>query len=192
MDHSTLHLKGTLVFASAILLAGCSMFGGGGSGTDPSGTTSGGTTTQPPPVVDVGTYDSGTMGQGTVLPDDQAGDFQNMSLSDLKNANVVYFDFDAASLRSDVRQLLFAHANFLRRNGSIEILIAGHADERGTREYNMALGEKRALVVRSFLIANGVDASRLDVVSYGEEKPANFSGTESGWSQNRRAELIYP
>lgn len=192
MGQPVLRIKGSLVLVCAALLTGCGSLGGGATSTTDPVEPQGDGGTGLPPVVDIGTYDSGTTGQGTALPDEQAGIYQNMSFSDLKNTNVVYFDFDASTLRSDARQLLIAHANFLRRDGSLEILIAGHADERGTREYNMALGEKRALVVRSFLIANGVDASRLDTVSYGEEKPVNYSGTESGWSQNRRAELIYP
>lgn len=101
---------------------------------------------------------------------------------------VFYFEFDSAVLDSEARSALLAHAeNFKTNNESIRL--TGHADERGSREYNMALGERRANAVRDFLVLQGVPTSRIETVSYGEERPAVQGSSESAWSQNRRVEL---
>lgn len=100
----------------------------------------------------------------------------------------VYFDFDKSSLRPETRSLLIAHARLLI-NQPQSIVLEGHADERGTREYNIALGERRALAVRDFLRSEGV-TSPIEVVSYGEERPANPASNEVAWQQNRRVEVI--
>lgn len=101
---------------------------------------------------------------------------------------VFYFDFDEATLSPSVREALMNQADALKDSyGSVRL--EGHADERGTREYNMALGEKRANVVRDFLVLQGVDASRIETVSYGEERPARTASNESAWAENRRVEL---
>jgi len=111
--------------------------------------------------------------------------------SSLLGQRVVFFDFDKATIRPDAQEALVAHAQYLTGHGGSKVRIEGHADERGTREYNMALGERRAKAVVSFLTANGASAAQLDVVSYGEEKPAAEGHDEGSWSQNRRAELVY-
>lgn len=103
---------------------------------------------------------------------------------------VVYFDFDQSTLKPDSRALLLAHAERLR-GASVSVRLEGHADERGSREYNMALGERRANAVRDFLVVQGVSASSLEVISYGEERPAVSGSGESAWSQNRRVEIKY-
>lgn len=103
-------------------------------------------------------------------------------------ATVFYFDFDKSDLRPGTRALLIAHAAELKANPT-SIRLEGHADERGTREYNMALGERRALAVRDFLRSEGV-TSAIEVISYGEERPANPASNEIAWQQNRRVELI--
>ena len=102
-------------------------------------------------------------------------------------ATVFYFDFDQSTLRAETRQLLSAHAAVLKSSPRA-IRLEGHADERGTREYNMALGERRALAVRDFLRSEGV-ASPIEVVSYGEERAFNLDSNELAWQQNRRVEL---
>ncbi|MFL0796934.1 MAG: peptidoglycan-associated lipoprotein Pal [Cellvibrionaceae bacterium] len=103
-------------------------------------------------------------------------------------ATVFYFDFDQAVLKQESREALMVHAEDLKANPrSIQIL--GHCDERGTREYNMALGERRGKAVSDFLVLQGVDSSLVEVVSYGEEQPVATCHDESCWSQNRRAEL---
>ena len=101
---------------------------------------------------------------------------------------VFYFDFDKATLRPESRAALQGHAANLRSNPK-HIRLEGHTDERGTREYNMALGERRGNAVRDFLVLNGVDTSLIEVVSYGEERPAATGSDESSWALNRRVEL---
>ncbi|MAR91227.1 MAG: peptidoglycan-associated lipoprotein [Pseudomonadales bacterium] len=104
---------------------------------------------------------------------------------------VVYFDFDKANIRPDAVATLQAHAQYLSENPGAQLRVEGHADERGTREYNMALGERRAKAVASFLAANGASASQLEIISYGEERPVALGHDEAAWSQNRRSELNY-
>lgn len=109
----------------------------------------------------------------------------------LRRENVIYFEFDQDEVSGHYAQVLEAHANFLRSNPSVSILIEGHADERGTPEYNIALGERRAKAVTSYLQSLGVSGAQLAIVSYGEEKPVDASHTESAFSKNRRAVLVY-
>lgn len=111
--------------------------------------------------------------------------------SSLLSQRVVYFDFDKSAIRADAYETLQAHAQYLANHQGATIRLEGHADERGTREYNMALGERRAKAVVSFLTANGAAGSQLEVVSYGEEKPLADGHEEGSWAQNRRAELVY-
>lgn len=101
---------------------------------------------------------------------------------------VFYFDFDKATLRPESRAALQQHAENLK-NSPKRIRLEGHADERGTREYNMALGERRANAVRDFLVLNGVDSTLIEVISYGEEAPAAFGNDEASMALNRRVEL---
>ena len=102
----------------------------------------------------------------------------------------VYFDFDKHDLTETTRATLRRNADWLRANSGFSVVIAGHCDERGTIEYNLALGEKRANATREFLNSLGVDASGLRIVSYGEERPAKNGRNESAWSKNRRAEFM--
>lgn len=111
--------------------------------------------------------------------------------SSLLSQRVVYFDFDKSAIRADAYETLQAHAQYLANHQGATIRLEGHADERGTREYNMALGERRAKAVVSFLTANGAAGSQFEVVSYGEEKPLADGHEEGSWAQNRRAELVY-
>ncbi|MGD8559784.1 MAG: peptidoglycan-associated lipoprotein Pal [Gammaproteobacteria bacterium] len=104
---------------------------------------------------------------------------------------VVYFDFDSSVVHDDAMSMLRAHAEYLSNNSGTAITVEGHADERGTREYNIALGERRADAVRRILMANGAAASQIRIVSYGEERPAALGHNEEAWAQNRRAELVY-
>ncbi|HEY2955972.1 MAG TPA: peptidoglycan-associated lipoprotein Pal [Candidatus Eisenbacteria bacterium] len=98
-----------------------------------------------------------------------------------------FFDFDSYTLRDDARGALDNNAKALRANGSTRITIEGHCDERGTVEYNQALGEKRAQAARDYLVGAGIDASRIRVISYGKERPFSDGHDESAWQQNRRA-----
>jgi len=103
---------------------------------------------------------------------------------------VIYFEFDSSVVHDEAMPVLRAHAQFLSKNGTA-VTLEGHADERGTREYNIALGERRADAVRRILMANGVGANQIKVVSYGEERPAVLGHDESAWSKNRRTEIVY-
>ena len=104
---------------------------------------------------------------------------------------VFYFDFDQAIVRRDAHRELDQHASVLAGNPGLRVRLEGHADERGTREYNLALGERRANAVRAYLLAQGASRSQIGVVSYGEEKPADGGHDESAWRQNRRVEVVY-
>ena len=101
----------------------------------------------------------------------------------------VYFEFDKSSLTSKSIQTLKGAVSALNENESIKISLAGHADERGTREYNLALGQRRAETVSSYLILNGIDKNRITVKSFGEERPAVFGNDESSYAKNRRVEI---
>ncbi|MES2919717.1 MAG: peptidoglycan-associated lipoprotein Pal [Pseudomonadota bacterium] len=107
------------------------------------------------------------------------------------SVRVVHFDYDSADLQQDAFPVLQAHAQHLRNSPSARLAIGGHTDERGTREYNMALGERRAKTVAAFLASNGAKEEQLEVISFGEEKPLSLEDSESAWSENRRAELSY-
>lgn len=102
--------------------------------------------------------------------------------------NIFYFEFDRAVLKAEARAALTAHAAQLRSNPR-NIRLEGHADERGTREYNLALAERRANTVKDFLALQGVDTVNIEVVSYGEEKPAVFGSDSESYALNRRVEL---
>lgn len=102
---------------------------------------------------------------------------------------VFNFDFDKATLKPDARAALTVHAERLKETGQ-DVRVEGHTDERGSREYNMGLGERRAKAVRDFLVLQGVSSNRIEVVSYGEERPVARGSNERAWSQNRRAELV--
>ncbi|MFW6335015.1 MAG: peptidoglycan-associated lipoprotein Pal [Desulfosalsimonas sp.] len=103
----------------------------------------------------------------------------------------VYFEFDDSSLTSEARQVLKQKVEWLRDNPDACIIIEGHCDERGTDEYNLALGSRRAESVKDFLVKAGVDASRLTTISYGEERPAVEGEDEDAWARNRRAEFRF-
>ena len=98
----------------------------------------------------------------------------------------VFFDFDKAVVRSDGEETLRMQATFLKQNPGLTMTIAGHCDERGTREYNLALGERRANAIREHLISLGVAPARIETISYGKERPAVVGSNESAWAQNRR------
>ena len=109
----------------------------------------------------------------------------------LKQDNVIYFGFDSDAIEGQYAQLLQTHSDFLRSHNTVKVLIEGHTDEKGTPEYNIALGERRAKAVAKYMQNLGVDVSQLSVVSYGEEKPADPSHGEDADSHNRRAVLVY-
>ena len=106
-------------------------------------------------------------------------------------AGLFYFDFDQAIVKRAGFAELQRHAQALAADRSLSIRLEGHADERGTREYNLALGERRANAVRAYLMTNGVLSSQMETISYGEERPVVQASNERAWAQNRRVELIY-
>jgi peptidoglycan-associated lipoprotein len=102
---------------------------------------------------------------------------------------VAYFDFDKYNLRSDARAALEFNARLLKDHANVKVLIEGHCDERGTVEYNLALGERRARASMDYLVSLGVDRSRLEIISYGKERPVALGHNEESWAKNRRAEF---
>jgi len=104
--------------------------------------------------------------------------------------NTVYFDFDSAELTAEAKMTLNRQYAFLNVNPTLVIVVEGHADERGTREYNLALGDRRATAVRDYLIANGLNSARVRTVSYGKERPAVEGSSEEAWAKNRRSATV--
>jgi len=103
----------------------------------------------------------------------------------------IYFDYDSSEIRSDFSEMVKAHARQLQQNPNLRVRLEGHADERGSREYNIALGERRAQAVRQVLQLQGASNTQLSTVSYGEERPKALGHDDTSWAQNRRVELVY-
>jgi len=168
----------TLV-AATLLLAACETpsentgaAAGGGTATT-SATTATTTTTAAPAV--------------TTIPGPTPGSQEDLVVS---VGDRVFFDFDKSDLKPESRGTIEALATWLNANPAVTITIEGHCDERGTREYNLALGERRANAVYDYLLALGVSASRLNTISYGKERPAVLGSNEQAWAQNRRGVFV--
>lgn len=113
--------------------------------------------------------------------------------SDVGNAGglqTVYFPFDSSAIEGDTKESIKGNAEFLKKMGTVDVQVEGHCDERGGRQYNLALGERRAKAVRDQLVALGVPAKRISVVSYGSERPSAEGSDESSWAKNRRANFV--
>lgn len=108
---------------------------------------------------------------------------------DVSGLQRIYFDFDQFTLSDAARDALTQNADYLKTNNGLQVVIEGHCDERGSDEYNLALGESRALAAKNYLISLGINPQRLTVISYGEEKPLDARNTEEAWALNRRAEF---
>jgi peptidoglycan-associated lipoprotein len=124
------------------------------------------------------------------------GDGSASALSDSQKAalmsnNVVYFAFDSAEIDATSMDMLKQHGSFLASNPNAKARLEGHTDERGSREYNIGLGERRSVSVQSVLLVQGASADQLVVVSYGEERPAVLGSDEAAFAQNRRVEIVY-
>ncbi len=104
---------------------------------------------------------------------------------------IVYFDFDKSDVKNNSRDLITKHSTFLAKNANIKVRLEGHADERGSREYNIGLGERRSQAVRRLMLFQGVTDRQLESISYGEERPAIEGHDEGSWAKNRRVELVY-
>jgi peptidoglycan-associated lipoprotein len=109
------------------------------------------------------------------------------AIEEVEVADRVFFDLNASSVSDDAKKILDNQSSWLKSDPKIKIIIEGHCDERGTREYNIALGEKRANSVKQYLVANGVESSRIKTISYGKERPAFVGAGEEIWAKNRRA-----
>jgi peptidoglycan-associated lipoprotein len=168
----------TLALGAALLLAAC-----GSSGSDTDGSMAATDNTQLS-----GTGTGGVDGQGlgnnggidgSAMPG-SAGEFES------KVGNTIHFDTDSYSLNAEAQGVLQKQAQWLQQYPQHTVTIEGHADERGTREYNLALGDRRAVTVMNYLVALGIDKSRLSEVSYGKEKPVCVDASDSCWNENRR------
>ena len=122
-------------------------------------------------------------------PNDGLTDAQRRERDQALATRIFYFEFDKSDLSAEARAALVHHANQLKANPNMRYRLEGHADERGTREYNLALGERRAQAIERYLQVQGVSATQLETISYGEERPAQTGTTEAAYSQNRRVEV---
>jgi peptidoglycan-associated lipoprotein len=104
---------------------------------------------------------------------------------------IIYFDFDSSEIKGEGPAVVAAHARYLASNPTVRVRLEGHTDERGSREYNIGLGERRAQAVRRALLLQGATETQLSTVSYGAERPAAAGSNEAAWSQNRRVEIVY-
>ncbi len=175
-------LIGTLLFSLAILV-GCAKTGVDAMEVGVDGTDAG--------VAETSSVDD----SGSVI-ESEIGDAADASDSDANLDNflgqkTIYFDFDDAKVSEDSQRIIRAHAEVLSDYPDASVAISGHADERGTREYNLALGDQRGEAVSAFFQEFGIDSSRISVASFGEEKPAVVGFDETAWSLNRRAEFEY-
>ncbi|MGE5722572.1 MAG: peptidoglycan-associated lipoprotein Pal [Sphingomonadales bacterium] len=124
--------------------------------------------------------------EGAVLPGSRADFLRSVP------ADRVYFDTDMYNIDDQDRATLDAQAEWLRRNPNVRVTIEGHCDERGTREYNLALGDRRANAAKNYLQSRGIDASRMSVISWGKERPEALGSDEESWAKNRRAVTVVP
>lgn len=174
--------KVVAVAATVVWMSGCSSTSTSTDSTDRA------TAVQEPVVESATPIAAGTdssMQSGQMTDESMA----KAAVAELKS--VFYFDFDQAVIQADAFEDLSAHAKYLAAYPDARLVLEGHADERGTREYNMALGERRAKAVSRFLAVQGAGSNQIEVVSYGEERPAMMGHDEGSWAQNRRVELKY-
>lgn len=139
-----------------------------------------------------GTAGANATGDGTAVSAGTVGDSGGSGASAPAGvARLVYFDFDSAEIRPEFVSVIAAHARAIAANASIHVRLEGHTDERGSPEYNIGLGERRAQAVRRALLLQGVGEGQIATVSYGEERPVATGQTEADWAKNRRVEFVY-
>ena len=131
--------------------------------------------------------DSAAAGAGETAEEDEAPGPQQGLLT----RRTIYFDFDSSEIRGEGVEIVGAHARYLAQNPGVRVRLEGHTDERGSREYNIGLGERRAQAVRRALLLQGATDAQISTVSYGEERPAAAGSHEAAWAQNRRVEIVY-
>ncbi|MCB1866154.1 MAG: peptidoglycan-associated lipoprotein Pal [Chromatiales bacterium] len=182
-------LVGLAIVTGALVLGGCSTTGdkdgdGGSSSSAPAPVTGGGSGSG-----------SGTTGDGVTTSGAQRpGGVQIDPLEDPTSVlaqRVIYFDFDSSSIRSEYRDVVAAHAEYLAQNPGTRVVLEGHCDERGTREYNIGLGERRSSSVGNLMAAHGAGQRQIELVSFGEERPVDPGHDDGAWSKNRRVEIVY-
>ncbi len=175
-------LKGLLIALPVLAMTAC-------SSSDDAASASGANTQTTAPA------DGSSEGVDTtvVSPMDENAQMSEQAMAEekLREQSTIFFKFDNSEISSDYEDVLSAHAAYLSNNPSMKVTIEGYADERGTPEYNIALGERRAEAVSKYIQALGVQADQISIVSYGEEKPLVMGQTEEAYSQNRRAVLVY-
>jgi len=144
--------------------------------------------------VPAATESSGAQSAGVATVDTSAGSTSQGALGPdgpLGSQRVIYFDFDSSEIRSEYIDVIAAHGRFLAGNANLRVRLEGHTDERGSREYNIGLGEQRAQTVKRALALQGVQDAQIATVSYGEERPAAAGSDENAYSKNRRVEIVY-
>jgi len=171
-----MRFKVTSLIAAAFLLAACESAPDETATAGSGGATSGGTGTTVASTTQPAT-------ENTIVPGSQEDLVVNIG-------DRVFFAFDKHNLTADARATLERQAAWLTQHPQVTVIIEGHADERGTREYNIALGDRRATSARDYLISLGIDASRISTISYGKERPAVAGSNEEAWAQNRRAVTV--
>jgi peptidoglycan-associated lipoprotein len=147
---------------------------------------------KPAPEADMGDVGKTDMSQTSDVKAADEGSMQGDAVpthDHIAGMERINFDFDQFTLSAEARSILGDNAKYLQANSGTNVVIEGHCDERGSDEYNLALGESRALAAKSYLVSLGISAKRLSVISYGEEKPLVKGDGESAWAQNRRAEF---
>ena len=179
-----------LVIAGAAMLAAC----GGATGTVEDSTPDAGT--QADSATTSGTGDDSVTGAANAGTGEDAGSvgIQEHPLDDAESglaARTIYFEFDSSDIPETERRTIEAHASYLSRHSGAQIVLEGHADERGSREYNIALGEQRADAVKRLMTILGASSQQIRTISYGEERPAAMGHDESAWQLNRRVEVVY-
>ena len=139
----------------------------------------------------VGANDGGASTTGQGAGSGITGSALGAANNSLLQTLVIYFDFDQADIKPEFQSVIQAHGQRLASSQSLQVRLEGHTDERGSREYNIGLGERRAQAVRRALMLNGANASQITTVSYGEERPAATGSDEESWRLNRRVEIVY-
>lgn len=137
---------------------------------------------------------TGTVGEGGVSQEPSLGELNPEAppaTGGLLDTRRIHFDYDKSVVPEEYLPVLAAHSDYLNRNPGRRVILEGHADERGSNEYNLALGQRRADAVREILLGNGVGAGQIETLSFGEESPVSSGQTEAAWAQNRRVEIRY-
>lgn len=181
------YVRSFTIALSLAFIAGCSSTGGTQGGSS-SGAGGAGTAGAGAGGANSSGYGSGQAGSGTSGGGYAAGQTSDSRIPEVRT---IYFAFDSDTIRPEFQSVLQAHSRYLNANPGTSVILQGHTDERGTREYNLALGERRANAVKRYLDVQGVSPSQLEVVSYGEERPAVRGHTEEDYARNRRVVFAY-